>query len=78
MRFSAEQLGGVAALMRSVARQEIMPRFRNLAAGSVRTKSGPLDLVTEADEAAEKLIDAGLRALVPGCVVVGEEAATAD
>lgn len=78
MRFSAEQLGGVAALMRSVARQEIMPRFRNLAAGSVRTKSGPLDLVTEADEAAEKLIDAGLRVLFPGCVVVGEEAATAD
>jgi fructose-1,6-bisphosphatase/inositol monophosphatase family enzyme len=44
----------------------------------VRAKTGPMDLVTEADEAAERMITAGLRNLFPGCVVVGEEAASAD
>ena len=31
-----------------------MPLFRNLAEGAVKMKTGPLDLVTEADEAAER------------------------
>ncbi len=78
MRLSSRQLGDVAALAREAGRCEIMPRFRNLAPGTVLTKSGPLDLVTEADEAAETLITAGLRRLFPGCAVVGEEAATRD
>ncbi len=55
-----------------------MPRFRKLSPGAVRTKSGPNDLVTEADEAAEALITQGLHRLHPGCVVVGEEACAAD
>lgn len=55
-----------------------MPRFRRLGPGAVRTKSGPLDLVTEADEAAERYISAALLALFPGAVVIGEEAAFAD
>ena len=50
-----------------------MPRFRRLARDEIRTKTGPLDLVTEADEAAERLITAGLTRAFPGCVVVGEE-----
>ena len=74
MRFSVGQLGEVADVLRMAARQEIMPRFRNLAAGGVRTKSGPLDFVTEADEAAERLIAAELARRFPGCLVVGEEA----
>lgn len=78
MSFTVAQLNVVETLLRDAARQEIIPRFRNLAEGSVRTKSGPLDLVTEADEAAEALITAGLRQAFPGCVVVGEEAATED
>ena len=65
-------------LLRAAARAEIMPRFRRLGAGDVRTKAGPLDLVTEADEAAERMIESGLRARFPGCVVVGEEATAAD
>ncbi|MBK1661966.1 inositol monophosphatase [Paracraurococcus ruber] len=69
---------GVTALLREAARAEILPRFRRLAAGQVRTKSGPLDLVTDADEAAERVIAAGLAARFPGCVVVGEEAAAGD
>ncbi|MBX9702423.1 MAG: inositol monophosphatase [Acetobacteraceae bacterium] len=68
----------VAALLRAAARAEILPRFRRLGEGAVRAKSGPLDLVTDADEAAERHIAAGLTALFPNCVVVGEEAAAAD
>src|SRR3712207_7368324 len=45
---------------------------------SVRRKTGPLDLVTDADEGAERLIAAGLAARFPGCLVVGEEGAAAD
>ena len=55
-----------------------MPRFRKLGAGAIRTKSGPLDLVTDADEAAEAMITQGLHRLHPGCLVVGEEAAARD
>ncbi len=65
-------------LVRAVARTEIMPRFRNLTPGDVQAKSGPLDLVTIADEQAELRLATGLARLFPGCVVVGEEAASRD
>ena len=64
----------VAAAIRETAEAEIMPRFRRLAAGDVREKKGPQDLVTTADLEAERRLTAILRALVPGSVVVGEEA----
>ncbi len=69
-------LAEIVQLVRAVARTEIMPRFRNLAPGDVQTKSGPLDLVTAADEQAELRLTNGLGRLFPGCVVVGEEAAS--
>ncbi len=78
MTFSAGDLRDLAALLREAGEQEIMPHFRNLPREAVRTKSGPLDWVTDADEAAERLIAAGLRRRHPGCLVVGEEAAAAD
>ena len=78
MRITHALASEVAALLRDAARAEIMPRFRRLAPDAVRAKSGPLDLVTEADEAAERLIEAGLGRIFPGCVVVGEEATAAD
>ncbi len=68
----------VADLLRAVARAEIIPRFRRLRDGDIHAKSGPLDLVTAADEAAERAITAGLTHMFPGCVVVGEEATAAD
>jgi len=68
----------VASLLREAARDKIMPLFRNLADDEVRMKTGPLDLVTAADEAAERRITAGLRREFPGCVVIGEEAASAN
>ena len=76
--FTHRDLAELALLLRITARAEIMPRFRRLGVDDVRAKSGPLDLVTEADEAAERVITDGLHNLFPGCVVVGEEAASAD
>jgi fructose-1,6-bisphosphatase/inositol monophosphatase family enzyme len=64
----------VAALIAEVAAAEIMPRFGHTTA---RQKSGPHDLVTEADEAAERALGPRLRQLAPGAVI-GEEAAAAD
>lgn len=77
-RFDHRAATDIAELLRDAARTEIMPRFRRLAAGAVRTKTGPLDLVTDADEGAERVIAAGLAARFPGCLVVGEEGAAAD
>ena len=71
-------LASVEQLVRAVARADIMPHFRNLGAGDVQAKSGPMDLVTVADEAAEASLATGLSRLFPGCAVVGEEAATRD
>ncbi len=78
MTFSTADLAALAELLRDAGRTEVLPRFRNLGAGQVREKSGPLDIVTEADEAAERMIAAGLARRFPTAVVVGEEAASAD
>jgi fructose-1,6-bisphosphatase/inositol monophosphatase family enzyme len=51
-RRAAIDVGAVSRIIRSVAEQEILPRFRALGAGDVREKSGPMDLVTVADIAA--------------------------
>jgi fructose-1,6-bisphosphatase/inositol monophosphatase family enzyme len=68
----------LASLLREAAQREILPRFRRLDAGAVRAKTGPLDLVTEADLAAERAIEAGLARDFPGALVIGEEAASAE
>ncbi len=67
----------IAGLIREVARREIMPRFAKLAAHEVREKSRG-ELVTVADEAAEAWLDPQLMAMLPGSLVVGEEAAAAN
>lgn len=63
----------VSKLIRQVAEREILPRFRSLDAGDIREKS-PGDLVTTADIEAEKALTEGLTKIIPGSVVVGEEA----
>ena len=68
----------VGALMERVAAEEMLPRFRRLEPADVREKAGPRDLVTVVDEVCEARLSEGLRALLPGSVVVGEEAADAD
>ena len=75
---TAADLAEVVQLVRAVAQTEIMPRFRALQPGDVQAKSGPLDLVSIADEQAEARLSAGLQRLFPGCAVVGEEGATRD
>ncbi len=62
-------------LVRSVAKSEILSRFRRLPDHAVSTKTGPDDLVTEADLHAEAAIAAGVRLLLPEALIVGEEAA---
>ena len=76
--FASRETAELTQVLRAAARAEIMPRFRNLGEGGVRTKSGPLDLVTVADEAAEALIATGLERLFPGAVIIGEEACAKD
>ena len=65
-------------ILTEVAAAEIVPRFRRLEAGMIRRKSGPLDLVTEADEIAEVAIGERLARAFPGAVLIGEEAASRD
>ncbi|HEY9374529.1 inositol monophosphatase family protein [Streptomyces sp.] len=68
----------VEEAVRKAAAAEIMPRFRQLAAHEILEKNGPHDLVTVADRAAEERLTESLTALLPGSVVVGEEAVHAD
>ncbi|MFF5443930.1 inositol monophosphatase family protein [Streptomyces sp. NPDC012888] len=76
--FLASRLGDVEEAVRKAAAVEIMPRFRQLARHDIDEKSGPHDLVTVADRRAEEHLTAALTALLPGSVVVGEEAVHAD
>ena len=78
MTFSAADLATLTQLLREVGRTEIMPRFRKLSSGAVRQKTGPQDLVTEADEAAERWLTEAMGRWFPSAVVIGEEAASAD
>lgn len=67
----------VAAIMRRVAEEIILPRHGKLARHEIGTK-GPGDYVTIADTESEHALTAALTALAPGSVVVGEEAVAAD
>ena len=75
---STEALDATADLLLEVADVEILPRFRQLQPSDVRTKQSAIDLVTVADEAAERALTARLRAMFPGAIVLGEEAAASD
>lgn len=68
----------VGDLIRRIAADEILPRWRQLAADDVSHKAAPHDLVTVADRQAEARLTEALPALLPGSVVVGEEAVAAD
>lgn len=78
MIFTRQDHDRLDSILIEAARREVMPRFRKLAQGDVRAKSAPGDLVTEADEAAERFIYAELERAFPGALLVGEEAATRD
>ncbi|MEV2232347.1 inositol monophosphatase family protein [Streptomyces phaeochromogenes] len=76
--FLAHRTDDVEAAVRTAAATEIMPRFRQLAAHEIDEKSGPHDLVTDADRKAEEYLTEALVKLLPGSVVVGEEAVHAN
>ena len=78
MNFSRDDLGRVGDILASAARSEILPRFRKLATSQIRQKSSSFDLVTEADEAAERVIDAALREAFPQATIIGEEGTARD
>jgi fructose-1,6-bisphosphatase/inositol monophosphatase family enzyme len=67
----------VIACLREASAEDILPRFRSLKAGDVMEK-GPDDPVTVADIASEKRLTRMLAGLVPGSVVVAEEAVFRD
>ncbi|MDX6364273.1 MAG: hypothetical protein QOC85_3283 [Streptomyces sp.] len=76
--FLAQGVADVEEAVRKAAAAEIMPRFRQLAEHEIDQKAGPHDLVTDADRRAEKYLTGALTALLPGSVVVGEEAVHAN
>jgi fructose-1,6-bisphosphatase/inositol monophosphatase family enzyme len=67
----------VERLLRETAARELIPRLGNLAANEIRSK-GPDELVTEADLAVERALTPELENLIPGYIVVGEEASHSD
>lgn len=74
-------LSALGDALRETTLAEIMPRFRKLSPEDVFAKPSPddpTDLVTVADRAAESQLTQRLMRLVPGSVVVGEEAAAAN
>ncbi|MFD8510078.1 inositol monophosphatase family protein [Streptomyces antimycoticus] len=76
--FLAGDLGAVEKAIRTAVADEVMPRYRQLAAHEIVEKKGPHDLVTIADRQAEEHLTNALTKLLPGSVVVGEEAVHAD
>lgn len=74
MKLSAQQIDDLIEIVRTAGTQQIMPLFRNLSARDVSTKSGPADLVTVADRAAEEAIRQGVTRVLQGVTVIGEEA----
>lgn len=73
----ADLIERVDEAMREASATEIEPRWNQLRQGDIRSKS-PGELVTIADEAAERMLTARLRDLTPEIPVVGEEACAAE
>ena len=71
-------INALALVLAQAAEAEIRPRFRALGKGDIRTKADANDLVTEADEAAERFIKREVMAQFPGVLFVGEESVAAD
>jgi len=67
----------VVAIIRRVAEEQVLPRFQRLAQHEIREKS-PGNLVTIADTEAELALTTALMKLLPGSLVVGEEAVAVD
>jgi fructose-1,6-bisphosphatase/inositol monophosphatase family enzyme len=67
----------VDGLMRKIGRDVLMKHFRSLDDSQIEEKA-PDDYVTVADKESEARLADGLRAMLPGSHVVGEEGVAAD
>jgi len=73
-----ERLGD---LLQQTSKQEILPKFQRLVDGDIASKASkedPTDLVTIADRTAEAFLTSRLLELLPGSLVIGEEAVAGD
>ncbi len=68
----------LADKLRQAAWQEILPRFQEVRDLDVRAKADATDLVTVADEAAERFLKREIERMMPGALFVGEESASQD
>lgn len=68
----------IADKVRQAAWQEILPRFQQVRDLDVRAKADSTDLVTAADEEAERFLKWEIETLIPGALFVGEESASLD
>lgn len=75
---SSIDVDALMTILRDAAKAEILPRFRRLDDSMVRQKTEAIDLVTEADEEAERMIKARVAELAPEALFVGEESVAAD
>lgn len=78
MSIDDEMMAALMEAMRAAAASEILPRFGTLSGDAIRAKTGPDDLVTDADIGAERVLSQRLGELLPGIVIVGEEAVSSD
>lgn len=67
----------VSELIRAVAAEEVLPRFKRLGEEE-RWEKRPGSWVTVADHAAEERLEDGLSTILPGALVIGEEGAEDD
>lgn len=67
----------VASLLLDVAARALMPRFGSLSLSDIFEKS-PGEIVTVADQEAERLLIGGLARIDPDARAIGEEACSAD
>ena len=78
MQISDQLKRQIVGVVRTAAREEIVPRFRALSGQDVSAKSSAFDLVTIADKAAEARIGEGITRLLPDAMILGEEAVAED
>lgn len=67
----------IQKIIRETAETKILPRFERLAAHDIQEKA-PGDLVTIADQEAERVLSQRLSEILPGSVAIGEEGVAAD
>lgn len=73
MQLDTAQENALIEVVRTAAKTEIMPRFRQLSTSAIKEKTSGQDLVTEADVKAEQAITAGIQKILPHAVIMGEE-----